>query len=115
MSILEYMSRVNVAIHDLVTTIIDVIDAEPDPTARLVAYRYLERQVEERLLLGRDRSAYEARKSLPADLIASKCDVPISSVYYWADRHRLRTGSPALTRRMRPGLDAAVDLDVRGK
>lgn len=107
------MSQVNVAIHDLITTIVDSIEAEPDPATRLAAYQFLDRQFDQRIIPERDRTAYEARTRFPANVIADRCGVDTASIYYWADRHRLRTGAGKVSRRTRTDLDAAIDLNTR--
>lgn len=106
------MSKVNLAVHDLLTTIIDTIEAHDDPVSRLDAYQYLYRQIGQRVVPERDRAAYEARERYPARVIIERCDVDPSSIYYWADRHRVRTGADRVSRRSRPELDTAVDLGL---
>ena len=106
------MSKVNLAVHDLLSTIIDTIEALSDPVTRLDAYQYLDKQMAQRVVPERDRAAYEARERYPARVIVERASVDVSSVYYWADRHRLRTGAERVSRRARPELDTAIDLDL---
>jgi hypothetical protein len=104
------MSRVNVALHDLITTIVDSIELDPDPANRLAAYRFLDQQIEQRIVPERDKAAYEARVRFPAHVIADRTGADPSSIYYWADRHRLRTGAGRVSRRARPDLDEAREI-----
>lgn len=108
------MSRVNVVLHDLVTTILDTIDAHSDPAERLAAYQFLDKQYEQRIIANRDRTAYEARSEVKADVLADKCGVRAATIYYWADRHRVRSGAPKVVVKRRPGIDTATDLAARG-
>ena len=107
------MSRVNALVHDQVTAIIDTIDSTTDPTDRLVAYKYLERLYQQRIIPARDRAAYEARLRVLAEDLAAACEVPLPNIYYWSDRHRLRAGLGKVPRKTRAQLDNARDLNAR--
>lgn len=102
-------------VYDALQSLIDTIEMQPDPAARLAAYTYLAEKFEERVLKSRDKAAYEARLQYAAADISDVCGSDVREVYYWADRHRVRSGLPPIKRRQRQDVSAARSIvDVLG-
>jgi hypothetical protein len=101
------------AVYDAIVNLLDTIAAEPDPLNRLVLFQYLGRQYAERVLPERDRATYEARQRYTSQDIAATMGVPPVQVYYWANRHREKTGAPMLPRQQPQDVSGAIDLSAR--
>lgn len=98
------------AVYDALINLIDTVNNEPDPVARLSLLRYLDDQYRTRILKERDRAAYEARTTTAAADIADAIGADIKEVYYWASRYQQEHRKPRITRKQRYDLDSATDL-----
>jgi hypothetical protein len=98
------------AVFDKLLELINLIEAQPDPLARLAAYSYLSEEYRKKVIPSRDKAAYEARLQYIGSDISSLAGIEVKDVYRYADQHRERSGSPRIPKTQRTDLSHARQL-----
>jgi hypothetical protein len=97
-------------VHDLVQALVDTLDQEPDPAARLHHYAYLGDEWKRLVLPHRDRAAYEARLRYSVTDLARLAQMDTHTVIDWYRRHREATGAAPAPIHRWPLIDGSIDL-----
>lgn len=114
MSILQNMARIkSTTVYDLLTSLIDTINLEPDPAIRLASFMYLSEKYRELVIPERDKAAYDARLRYAAEDVARITGSDKQDIYYWTKRHCERTGAERINRRELADVSGAIDLSTR--
>ena len=97
-------------VHDLVQALVDTINNEPDPAARLRHYAYLGDEWKRLVVPNRDRATYEARLRYSVADLARIARIDPGTVIAWYRNHREATGAPAAPIHRFPRIDGSIDL-----
>ena len=98
---------------DLIQNLMDNVSMTPDIADRLVMTQELDANWRRLIVPARDAAAYEARQRYASADLAALTGYSDWQLAYWTNRHRARTGAPALGRRDRVDLSRAIDLSHR--
>lgn len=100
------------AVYDALVNLLDTINGEQDPLQRLLLHSYFLDLYRQRVIPARNATAYEARQKYAMIDILEGGGWSRQKVVYWIERHREATGAPALGRRERQDISAAIDLST---
>lgn len=97
------------AIHDEVSRLVEWIEHEPDPIARVLSAAVALRMVTARLIRVRNAAAYTARQTYSNAEIEGRTGIHPEVLRKWVRRHREATGAPPAPRRATHRLTTALD------
>ena len=102
--------------HDQIVQLLDSLDTDPvgGPT-RLRWYRDLVLMFTVEASRRRNRLAYELRQQHSAIGLQDLSGINRQRIEKWAEKHRDRTGAPALSKRIKRDVSRAVDLSTGGR
>lgn len=101
--------------YDEMQSIIDSINHDSDPAAKLANLQRLQKDFRKVLLDARDAAAYELRSNYSSEDSERLAGVSRQHIDYWARRWMDRTGSPSLRRKRRVDLSNVLDLSGVGR
>lgn len=98
---------------DQLQALVDTVGMGSDPQSRLKLLVGLDHEWRSMMIAARDEAAYELRAKYSRADCERLTGFSNNQIAYWANRHRWRTGAPALGHRRRVNLDGAIDLSHR--